>query len=181
MRLALAFVAWCLVCPLLCARAPAAGSCPASWGCCWRCCPLALGPWALWACFLLWRWPLPAPWCRALLPCLWGPLFTTGSVVFSLRPSAACLSPWCWCCPPGALGLCGGCASTCSTALASVVPLLLCSLLGALGLSWQEGVLLGCCLAAWCVCLACLAFPLGAGPCLCLFSSLGVEAWVSGG
>ena len=134
-RLALAVVAWCLVCPLLCAV------------------PLLLapGPLGLFSSLAL----VPAcslgPGSAALSV---GPLFSAGSVSFSPRPSAAWLSPLC----AAAVHLVPmGCVVVAlppvpaGGALASVVTpfALLCSLLGALGLSWQGGCvawLLSCCL-----------------------------------
>ena len=157
-RLALAVVAWCLVRPLLCAV------------------PLLLapGPLGLFSSLAL----VPAcslgPGSAALSV---GPLFSAGSVFFSPRPSAACLSPlMCRCCPPGAHGLCGGCASACScwgcSCLCGSPVRALVLALGCLGALVARGV---CCLVAVLLpgaCLACLAFPLGAGPCLWLFSAL---------
>ena len=111
------------------------------------CCPVCGAPFLRWLCFLL-----SAPFCRLAFPLM------------------------CRCCPPGAHGLCGGCASACScwgcSCLCGSPVRALVLALGCLGALVARGV---CCLVAVLLpgaCLACLAFPLGAGPCLWLFSAL---------
>ena len=141
-----------------------------------------LGPWA---CFLLWRWSLPVPWGLTLLPCLWGP-FSPLALFPSLRallplgfpPYVPLLSTWCpWVVWWLRFRL---------FLLGVLLPLWL-PRSRSCARSWvpwgsrgKGGVLLGCCLAAWC--LSCLlGVPLRRRPLPVVVFRLGVEAWVSGG